>query len=113
MASHKVERIASDINKYLSNILLIDTNDELLKNITIIDTVVSKDLSYAKVYFTSLLNMDHKDLEREVNEAAPFLRKELAKVLDIRNIPELKFIYDTSIEYASNIENIIKKINEE
>ncbi len=113
MASHKVERIASDINKYLSNILLIDTNDELLKNITIIDTVVSKDLSYAKVYFTSLLNMGHKDLEREVNEAAPFLRKELAKVLDIRNIPELKFIYDTSIEYASNIENIIKKINEE
>lgn len=113
MPSHKVERIASDINKYLSSILLIDTNDELLKNITIIDTKVSKDLGYAKVYFTSLLNMDHKDIEREVNEAAPFLRKELAKVLDVRNIPELKFIYDTSIEYADNIEKIIKKINQE
>lgn len=113
MPSHKVERIASDINKYLSSILLIDTNDELLKNITIIDTKVSKDLGYAKVYFTSLLNMEHKDIEREVNEAAPFLRKELAKVLDVRNIPELKFIYDTSIEYADNIEKIIKKINQE
>ena len=113
MPSHKIERIASDINKYLSSILLIDTNDELLKNITIIDTKVSKDLGYAKVYFTSLLNMDHKDIEREVNEAAPFLRKELAKVLDVRNIPELKFIYDTSIEYADNIEKIIKKINQE
>lgn len=113
MPSHKIERIASDINKYLSSILLVDTNDELLKNITIIDTKVSKDLGYAKVYFTSLLNMDHKDIEREVNEAAPFLRKELAKVLDVRNIPELKFIYDTSIEYADNIEKIIKKINQE
>ena len=113
MPSHKIERIASDINKYLSSILLIDTNDELLKNITIIDTKVSKDLSYAQVYFTSLLNMEHKDIEREVNEAAPFLRKELAKVLDVRNIPELKFIYDTSIEYADNIEKIIKKINQE
>ncbi len=113
MPSHKIERIASDINKYLSSILLVDTNDELLKNITIIDTKVSKDLSYAKVYFTSLLNMEHKDIEREVNEAAPFLRKELAKVLDVRNIPELKFIYDTSIEYADNIEKIIKKINQE
>lgn len=113
MPSHKIERIASDINKYLSSILLIDTNDELLKNITIIDTKVSKDLGYAKVYFTSLLNMEHKDIEREVNEAAPFLRKELAKVLDVRNIPELKFIYDTSIEYADNIEKIIKKINQE
>lgn len=113
MPSHKIERIASDINKYLSNILLLETNNELLKNITIIDTVVSKDLSYAKVYFTSLLNMDHKELESEVNESSSFLRKELAKVLEVRNIPELKFVYDTSIEYADNIEKIIKKINQE
>lgn len=113
MANHKVERIASDITKYLSNILLLETNDDLLKQITIIDTVVSKDLSYAKVYFTSLNDLPHEKLEKEVNEAAPYLRGKLARVLEVRNIPELKFIYDTSIEYAQNIENIIKEINEE
>ena len=113
MANHKVERIASDITKYLSNILMLETNDELFKQITIIDVVVSKDLSVAKVYFTSLSELSHEKLEKELNEAAPFLRGKLAKVLEIRNIPELKFIYDTSIEYAQNIENIIKEINEE
>ena len=113
MANHKVERIASDITKYLSNILMLETNDELFKQITIIDVVVSKDLSFAKVYFTSLRELSHEKLEKELNEAAPFLRGKLAKVLEIRNIPELKFIYDTSIEYAQNIENIIKEINEE
>lgn len=113
MANHKVERIASDITKYLSNILLLETNDKLLKQITIIDTVVSKDLGYAKVYFTSLSDLSHEKLEKEVNEAAPYLRGKLAHVLEVRNIPELKFIYDTSIEYAQNIENIIKEINEE
>ena len=113
MANHKVERIASDITKYLSNILMLETNDELFKQITIIDVVVSKDLSFAKVYFTSLSEWSHEKLEKELNEAAPFLRGKLAKVLEIRNIPELKFIYDTSIEYAQNIENIIKEINEE
>ena len=113
MANHRVERIASDITKYLSNILMLETNDELFKQITIIDVVVSKDLSFAKVYFTSLSELSHEKLERELNEAAPFLRGKLAKVLEIRNIPELKFIYDTSIEYAQNIENIIKEINEE
>ncbi len=113
MANHKVERIASDITKYLSNILMLETNDELFKQITIIDVVVSKDLSFAKVYFTSLSELSHEKLEKELNEAAPFLRGKLAKVLEIRNIPELKFIYDTSIEYAQNIENIIKEINEE
>lgn len=113
MANHKIERIASDITKYLSNILLLETNDDLLKQITIIDTVVSKDLSYAKVYFTSLNDLPHEKLEKEVNEAAPYLRGKLARVLEVRNISELKFIYDTSIEYAQNIENIIKEINEE
>ena len=113
MANHKVERIASDITKYLSNILMLETNDELFKQITIIDVVVSKDLSFAKIYFTSLSELSHEKLEKELNEAAPFLRGKLAKVLEIRNIPELKFIYDTSIEYAQNIENIIKEINEE
>lgn len=113
MANHKVERIASDITKYLSNILMLETNDELFKQITIIDVVVSKDLSFAKVYFTSLSELSHEKPEKELNEAAPFLRGKLAKVLEIRNIPELKFIYDTSIEYAQNIENIIKEINEE
>ena len=109
MANHKIERIASDITKYLSNIIMTETNDEFLKSITIIDTEVSKDLSYA----TSLLDVEHKIIEKEVNEASPFLRKHLAKVLEVRNIPQLKFIYDTSIEYAQNIENIIKDMKED
>lgn len=111
MPSHKVERIASDIIKYLSNILLTETNDELLKSITLTEVKVSKDLSYAKVYFTSILDMNHKEIEKEMKEAAPFLRGKLAKVLEVRNIPELQFTYDETIEYATKIERIITNIN--
>lgn len=113
MPSHKIERIESDILKYLSNIIFLETDDELLKTITLTAVDVSKDLSYAKVYFTSISNMTHKELEKEVNEAAPFLRGKLAKVIEIRNIPELKFVYDESIEYASKIEKIITEIKED
>ena len=56
--------------------------------------------------------MEHKDIEKEMNEAAPYLRGCLAKVIDIRNIPELKFVYDESIEYATKIEKIIEKIHD-
>ena len=113
MPSHKIERIESDILKYLSNIIFLETDDELLKTITLTAVDVSKDLSYAKVYFTSISNMTHKELEKEVNEAASFLRGKLAKVIEIRNIPELKFVYDESIEYASKIEKIITEIKED
>ena len=111
MVNHKIDRIASDMLKYLSNIIYTETNDELLKTITITDIDLAKDLSYAKVYFTSISDMDHKSLEKEVNEASPFLRGCLAKVIEIRNIPELKFIYDESIAYGNNIEKIISNLH--
>ncbi len=113
MASHKLERIESDIIKYLSNILLTETRDELLKTITLTEVEVNKDLSIAKVYFTSISELTHKEVEKEMNEASPFLRGKLAKVLEVRNIPELIFIYDETIEYATKIERIINKIHTE
>ena len=111
MPSHKIERIASDILKYLSNIILTETNDELLKTITLTDAKVTKDLYYAKIYFTSISDINHKELEKEMKEASPYLRGKLAKVLEVRNIPELIFIYDETIEYANKIEKIIDKIH--
>ena len=111
MANYKIDRIASDILKYLSNIIYTETNDELLKTITITDVDLSKDLSYAKVYFTSISDMEHKEIEKEVNEASPFLRGCLAKVIEIRNIPELKFVYDESIAYGNKIEKIITDLH--
>lgn len=113
MPSHKIERIASDILKYLSNILLTETNDDLLKTITLTEVNVSKDLSYAKIFFTSISELSKKEIEKEMMEAAPFLRGKLAKVLDVRNIPELKFIYDETIEYATKIERIINNIHKD
>lgn len=113
MANHKINRINSDIIKYLSNIILTETRDELMKTITLTSSSLNKDLSLAKIYFTSISDLSHKELEKEMNEAAPFLRGKLAKVLEVRNIPELRFIYDETIEYAAKIEKLIDKIHEE
>ena len=112
MPSHKLAKVASEIKRVISEIIFDTARDEILKTITITDCRVSKDLSYAKVYFTSLSDMDKKSLLKEVNEAAPFIRTELASRIDLRHTPELEFVYDDSIEYASRIENIIKEIHE-
>ncbi len=112
MSSYKVSKIASDIKEAISEILFSEARDELLKTITITDARVSKDLSYAKVYFTSLSNLEVAKITKEVNEASPFIRGKLAQKLNLRHTPELVFVYDTSIEYANRIESIIKEIHE-
>ena len=71
MPSHKIERIASDISRNISDILANEANDSLLKTITVTGCRVTNDLSFCKVYVTSLSDLDKKTLERDLNEAAP------------------------------------------
>ena len=60
-----------------------------------------------------MLDMDKKDLEKEMNEASDFVRKFVAEKMDLRQTPKLKFIYDDSIAYGNKIEHILEKIHEE
>ncbi len=113
MASHKLDRIASDIMRILNEIILNEANDSLLHSITITGCKVSKDLSYAKVYFTSLSSLTKEQITKEVNEASGFFRTEIANNLNLRHTPKLNFVYDDSIEYGNRIENIIKEIHED
>ncbi len=113
MNNIKLKRIDSEILKILTTIIFEEANDSLLKQITITECQITNDLSVCKVYFTSLIDKDYKELERDLNdETASYLRSKLAENIDLRNIPELRFKYDESIEYGNNIEKIIKEIHE-
>ncbi len=111
MSSLKTKRIASDISRAISIILHEEAKNEVLKKVSITDVTVDDDLTFAKVYFMTRLD-DTKFVENELNESAGFIRKELAKSLDLRSTPELKFVYDSSLDYANKIEDIIDKLNE-
>lgn len=106
----KGQRVASDMKKYLGDILLTEAKDKDFKHVTITDCEVTNDLSFAKIYFTTIKN-DRKHVEDDLNKASGFFRSLLAQRLKIRHTPELRFIFDESIEYAQKIEKIIDEIN--
>lgn len=109
--SLKTKRIASDMMRTISIILNEEVDNEVLKKVSITDLTVDSDLTFAKVYFMTRLD-DKTSVEKELNDAAGFIRKELAHKLDLRSTPELKFVYDKSLDYGERIEDIIEKINE-
>lgn len=109
----KIERINHMIMEEVSKILMLEVKDERVKFVTITDCDTSNDLSYAKIYVTVLDNEQKEETLKALNKASSFIRSELAKRIDIRNIPELKFYYDESVSYGEKIDNIIDKINEE
>ena len=62
MPKYKIARIASDIQRYLGDILINEVNDEILKHITITGCDLTNDLSYCKVYFTSFIKISPRYL---------------------------------------------------
>ena len=111
MASIKIKRISSSIAKEISDILSNEARDYVLHKVTITACEVTNDLSFAKVYFTSMDDTNKKDILKDLNEAAGFIRKCLSEKIDIRHTPKLIFVYDESIEYGDKIEKIIKEIH--
>lgn len=113
MGSLRAKKVAGEMVKVISEIIANDSKNELLKTVTITACDVANDLSFAKVYFTSIGELTKMQIEKELNEAAGFIRTELASKINLRIVPKLKFVYDDSIEYANKIESILKEINEE
>ena len=111
MSRMKGERVASDMQRELGNILLLEAKDEDFKRVTITACEVTNDLSFAKIYFTTF--DDKEKVLHDLNNAAGFFRSKLASRLQIRHTPELRFIYDESIEYGNKIEKLIEELHEE
>ena len=112
MANIKIERLNHAFQEEISMIIMTEIKDEDIKFVTITGVDTTSDLSYAKVYFTVLDETKKETTLEALNGAASFIRSKLAERVEIRHTPELKFIYDTSIEYGKHIEKIIDKINE-
>ena len=79
---------------------------------TVVAVEVATDLKTAKV-FVSVLGDDEAKAEtmEGLNSAKGFLRKELAHTINLRNTPELEFVYDESIEYGMKLSKMIDDLH--
>lgn len=108
--SVKIERINDNLQEAISYIIFHDVKNPNIKFVTITAVSTTSDLSYAKVYFTTL--GEKQDTLKALKSAKGFIRNELKEKVELRNIPELEFVYDESIEYGKRIEDKIKEIHE-
>ena len=107
--SVKLERLNNSFVEKISEIIHDDIKNNDIDFVTITDVKITNDLSFAKVYFTTL-NEDKKKVILALNKASSFIRSKLCEKVKIRKMPELTFVYDESIEYGKKIEAIIERI---
>ncbi len=110
--SIKTERIANLLMREISDIIENEIHDEDIKFVTLTGCKVDTDLSLAQVY-CMVFDIEKKDkCIHDLNVASGFIKVMLAKrKLEIRKIPDLRFIYDDSVYYGEKIENKLREIN--
>jgi len=107
----RADRVAGQIQKILSEILIKDIKDPRLDMATITGVKMSRDLKLARIYFTiSGSNKSAEDASKGFKSAAGYLKRTLASQLGLRYMPDLAFFYDESFDYGARIETLLKTL---
>ncbi|MCY4563535.1 MAG: 30S ribosome-binding factor RbfA [Gammaproteobacteria bacterium] len=103
-------RVADMVREELACIIQRQMRDPRIGTVSVNDVRVSKDLSFADVYVSSLDTPDaveQADLVAILNRAAGFFRSELAKRHSMRTTPKPRFHYDVAVERGPRLERLI------
>lgn len=109
-----IERLASLIQRELALLINKVVTDEEVGYINITEVKVTKDLSFATIYYTILSSQEEtiKKSMEVLEDNKKIIRMELAKkVKNIRKIPDLIFKYDEALAYGNHIQDLLQSIN--
>ncbi|WP_270425168.1 30S ribosome-binding factor RbfA [Blautia intestinalis] len=110
--SIKNTRINGEVQKELSSIIRGEIKDPRIHPMTSVMAVeVAPDLKTCRAYISVLGNQEAKEATiRGLNSAEGYIRRQLARNLNLRNTPEIRFILDQSIEYGVNMSKLIDDV---
>ena len=112
MQGHNQERLNDQYREALSKLLGTVKDPRVTGLLSIVKVEITNDLSYAKVYVSSLEGEKSlKEAIKGLESAKGYLRRELAARVKTRISPELRFVPDTSIAYGARINEILSGLN--
>ena len=107
----RVEKVQELIKQELSNMLLMDVKDPRIKNVTVTDVVLTRDMSQAKVYISIYgPKSEQEEVWMALEKAVGYMRTEIAKRIRLRFAPELILAKDSSLEYGAHIDTLLNQI---
>ncbi|MGN0661234.1 MAG: 30S ribosome-binding factor RbfA [Oscillospiraceae bacterium] len=111
MSSTKILRLNKDIKFIISDVIRDLKDPRISGMISIVRTELSNDLSYCKVYVSSLEGeQSAKNAVKGLENAKGYIKREISGRLKIRKIPDLRFVADNSIEHSESINDTLKRI---
>lgn len=112
MANYRRGRVNEDIQRAMASIIR-EVKDPRVSTsfISITGVDCTPDMRNAKIYYSCIGGKDGKDgVAKGLKSANGYIRHELAQRLNLRQTPELLFVYDKSIENGAHIASLLKEV---
>ena len=108
--SNRGEKIASKVQTLVAEILQRNfSDDELISGVSLVGAQSHGGMQFVKLYFYS---RENKDLtQKRLDEITKMVRFELAKKIDQKYVPEIRFVYDDTLERADRIEELLNNLD--
>lgn len=112
MQKDRMSGIQSEFKRALSEIISTQIKDPRVSEMASVTHVeITRDLKYAKAYI-SVFDTDKKKKStiETLTHAEHYIKNEVGSRMRMRRLPEITFLLDTSIEYSSKINDLLKKV---
>lgn len=105
----RTRRVGDMLQRTIAQMLLTNSDDDRFRLVTVTGVTVSRDLSFAKVHVSMLIDdpAEIKSTLASLNKSAKSFRYHLAKEVEMRVVPELRFYYDESTAHGFRVSDLI------
>ena len=103
------DRVAVQLRKEVAVLVHQAVRDHALPSVSVSDVEVTKDLDIARVFVTALMAEQSVAAVKALNAMAVEFRRELSRTLKMRRVPELRFLYDDSVDRGERIEQLLRE----
>ncbi len=114
MTRIRPERVAHLMQREVADILQNKMRDpRVAAMVSVTDVEIAHDLSFAKVFVSILAEGEERDRAlRALARAAGFVRHELAPRMGLREMPEIRFLLDDSIQRGARVDELLRKLHD-
>lgn len=114
MKNYRIPRLQEELKKIFNITISQRLGDPGLAWVNITDVIISKDLRYAKIYFSHYNNpASHQEIREHLIKTSGFFKKQIAGAHIMRTIPELSFFYDDTEDRAAKVEALLAGIKDD
>ena len=108
--SNRSEKIASKVQTLVAEILQRDfMDDDLIKGVSLVGAESHGGMQFVKLFFYARENVEAT--QKRLDEITKMVRFALAQKIDQKYVPEIRFVYDDTLERANRIEELLNNID--